>query len=216
MALETKLTPLSYKDCAAVVQSATVHIMSPTHAAIVLSGPGNPLKAESVETPQPSSGQVLVQVISISIGNGHKAIVSGQLPFLRYYPLTPGGGCIGRVEAVGPDTTTVTPGQLVLVDPTIVARDDPEQKIVLGFIQGFNEKAGKLAREGWRDGSWAEKVIAPLENVTVLDEEHFVNKLGYSIEQLTSIERFFIPFGGYDGAKLVAGETVVVAFATGT
>lgn len=192
--------------------------MSPTHAAIVLSGLGDPLKLESVETPQPSSGQVLVQVLSIQIGNNHKAIISGQLPvpFLHFFPLTPGPGCVGKVVAVGPDATTIAPGQLVFVDPTIVARDDPEQKIVHGFIQGFTEKAGKLAREGWRDGSWAEKVIAPLENVTVLDEEHFVKELGYSVGQLASVGRFFIPFGGCSDAGLVAGETVVVAFATGT
>ena len=45
-----------------------------------------------------------------------KSVFDGTLPYVLTFPLTPSSGCIARVHAVGPDATTLKPGQLVLCD----------------------------------------------------------------------------------------------------
>lgn len=187
----------------------------PTHNAAYLPAAGQGIQIITTPTPIPTSGQVLVRVLSLQIGPAHKAILSGAIPFIRHYPLTPGGGCIGRVEAVGSDAISVEPGQLVYVDPAIIGRDDPTQKIVHGAIQGFTPRAEKLAVEGWRDGTMGEKALVPLENVIPLDEKLLVEEKGYSFNQIFLVNRFVLTYWGYELAKLQAGDTVIVAFATG-
>lgn len=190
--------------------------MPPTHTAVVIIDRGQPLERKIIETPEPTSGQVLVRVLSVCVGPTHKAAITGELPFPLHFPLTPGAGCIGRVEAVGSDATTVAAGQLVFVDPTIRARDDPSQRIVQGLIQGMTEKSALLGRNGWRDGTWTEKAVVPLENTFPLDEKYFVGERHYSFARLTWVHRFCVPLGGLQAARLKPGETVVVAYATGS
>lgn len=189
--------------------------LNPTHKAAYLPAAGQAFQIITTPTPVPTSGQVLVRVLSTNIGRNHKAVLSGAYPLIRHYPLTPGGGCIGRIEAVGSDAISVEPGQLVYVDPAIVGRDDPTQKIVHGMIQGFAPRATKLAADGWRNGTIAEKAIVPLENVVPLDEKYLIEERGYSFDQLYLANKFVLPYWGYELAKLKAGDTVIVAFATG-
>ena len=190
--------------------------MSPTHTALVLADRGQPLARKTIHTPTPTSGQVLVHVLSVFISPSTKALIAGELPFPMTFPSTPGPGCIGRVEAVGSDATTVKPGQLVYVDPTVRARDDSNEAIIQGFIQGMTEKSAWLSKNAWRDGTWTEKAIVPLENTFPLDEKYLVGERHYSFARLSWILRSCIPLGGYQAAQLKAGETVVVAFATGS
>lgn len=189
--------------------------MAFTHKAISLSGPNQRFSIITAETPQPTSGQVLVRVYSVLINPTYKLIFSGAIPVFRHFPVTPGGSSIGRVEAVGPDAISVQVGQLVFVDPAISSRDDPDQKIVHGTIQGFTEKAARLAANGWRNGAMAEKVIVPLENVVPLDEKYWVDTLGYSFDKIHMFSRFVLTYGGYKLAKFQPGDTVIIAWATG-
>lgn len=186
-----------------------------THKAAYLAAAGQALQIRTTPTPVPTSGQVLVRVLSINIGHTHKAILNGAIPLIRHFPLTPGGSCIDRVEAVGSDAVSVEPGQLVYVDPAIIGRDDPMQKIVHGAMQGFTPHAEKLALNGWRDGIMAEKAIVPLENVFPLDEKYLVEEKGYSFDTIHLAGRFILTYWGYELAKLKGGDTVIVAFATG-
>ena len=189
--------------------------MSSTHTAVVLTNHGQPLERKIVQTPTPTSGQVLVRVLSVLIPPSSKALIAGKFPLPMSVPMTPGTGCIGRVEAIGSDATTVTPGQLVYVDPTVRARDDPSEVIIQGFIQGVTEKSALLSKNAWRNGTWTEKAIVPLENIFPLDEKYLVGVRQYSIARLAWIQRFCVPLGGFQAANLQVGETVVVAFATG-
>lgn len=190
---------------------------TPTHKAVYLPAAGQAFQIITTPTPVPTSGQVLVRVLSTNIGRNHKAVLAGAYHLIRHYPLTPGGGCIGRVEAIGSDAISIEPGQLVYVDPAIIGRDDPTQKIVHGMIQGFGfaPRATKLAVDGWRNGTFAEKAIVPLENAIPLDEKYLVDEKGYSFDQLYLANKFVLPYWGYELAKLKAGDTVIVAFATG-
>ena len=98
--------------------------------------------------------------------------------------MIPGANCIGRIHDVGPDATILKPGQLVLCDITVKARDDPDVSILMGLHGGA---APKLMEGEWRDGSFAEYAKFPLENVFLLDEEVMFGKLGYEVEDLCAI-----------------------------
>ena len=65
-------------------------------------------------------------------------------------------------------------------------------------------------------GSFAEFVKAPLENCHALNEKMLCEELGYSLPQLASLTTSLIPYGGFRGINLTAGETVLIAPATGS
>lgn len=122
---------------------------------------------------------------------------------------------LDALKLLAPDALSVEPGQLVYVDPAVIGRDDPTEKIVHAVIQGFTPRSEKLAADGWRDGIFAEKAIVPLENVIHLDEKYLVQEKGYSFDKIFVVNRFVLTYWGYELAKLQPGDTVIVAFATG-
>ena len=72
----------------------------------------------------------------------------------------------------------------------------------------------------WRDSSFAEYVKAPLENCILLPEERLCGGvdrggLGYEIPQLLAMGKMMVAFGGLRDIRLEAGQTVIVATATG-
>ncbi|GFF79388.1 hypothetical protein IFM61392_04933 [Aspergillus lentulus] len=190
-----------------------------THQAILLPEINSPLILASVPTPAPQSGQVLIKVLASPILAYYRAILTGKLPYPLPLPFTPGASPIGRIEATGSDTTTVKPGQLVYVDLTVRARDDPLKEqgtiILQGLFGGITPEARILSENDWRHGSWAEKQIVPLENVHVLDESLLCEQMGYSPARLTWINTLLVPYGGLLSGLLQPGETVIVCFATG-
>ncbi|KAF8313984.1 GroES-like protein [Clavulina sp. PMI_390] len=188
---------------------------SATHKSVVVTSLGQ-YGVQEVSTPVPTSGQVLVKILAFTVNPNYKYIIGGHIPFFNTFPMRPGGGCIGRVEAVGNDALTVSPGQLVLVNPSIYGRDDPAEKIVQGLIQGFNPRQVQLATKAWAHGAISEKTLVPLENVVPVNEEYWLKTKGYPTEKIMALMRFALPYHGYELAKLKAGETVVVAFATGS
>ncbi|TGO77218.1 hypothetical protein BELL_0117g00020 [Botrytis elliptica] len=135
-------------------------------------------------------------------------------------PFIPGDRAVGRVAAIGPDTTTLSIGQLVTIEPFVRGRDNSDVKILWGFgVFGQDPKAKKLI-EVWRDGSLAEYVKSPLENVYALNEKRLLGSpaeggLGYSLGDLSILSRYMVAYGGFRGIDLKAGETVIVAPATG-
>ncbi|KAF8314079.1 hypothetical protein DL93DRAFT_2201532 [Clavulina sp. PMI_390] len=187
----------------------------PTFKAIQWSSSSGQLEIITKNVVPPVSGQALIRVLAYWVAPPHKYMFSGAIPFIKPHNHTPGGGCIGRVEAVGPDSLTLTLGQLVYVDPSINGRDAPEEKIVHGTIPGWTPRAEKLGTAGWKDGVMTEKVLAPIESVIAVDEKFFIEQKGYSIEKIFVLNRFVLPYAAYELAKLQPGDTVIVAFATG-
>ncbi|EAW17090.1 putative isopropanol dehydrogenase [Aspergillus fischeri NRRL 181] len=190
-----------------------------THQVIILPEINSPLTLASVPTPAPQFGQVLIKVLASPILAYYRAILTGKLPYPLPLPLTPGVSPIGRIEATGSDTTTLKPGQLVYVDLTVRARDDPLKEqgtiILQGLFGGITPEARILSENDWRLGSWAEKQIVPLENVHVLDESLLCEQMGYSPARLTWMNTLLVPYGGLLSGALQPGETVIVCFATG-
>lgn len=96
------------------------------------------------------------------------------------------------------------------------ARDDPQGAIILhGWFGGASTGARRLMDGSWWNGSWAEKVIVPTENVVALPEERLRNELGYTLPQLVWINELLVPYGGLLAAWLRPGACVIVAPATG-
>ncbi len=188
-----------------------------THQAYVLDSFDKPLSLKTVPTPRPASGQILVQVLSAPILSYSALVLSGELDFPMTMPLTPGPSAIARVISVGEDATNIAESQLVFCAPMIRARDDPYglTSILHGWNGGASSQALKLMTNSWREGSWAEKMILPLENAVPLDEQKLVRSLGYSLPQLTWINELLIVYGPLEASGLTVGDTVIVAPATG-
>jgi NADPH:quinone reductase-like Zn-dependent oxidoreductase len=75
-------------------------------------------------------------------------------------------------------------------------------------------------RGEWRDSTYAEYVKAPLENCVPLNEKRLTASpaeggLGYDIPHLAYFAALMVPYGGLRDVNLQAGETVVIAPATG-
>jgi threonine dehydrogenase-like Zn-dependent dehydrogenase len=104
----------------------------------------------------------------------------------------------------------------VFVDIYVRARDDSETGFLLGFHAGATEATKKLAGGAWRYGTNAQYASLPIENVHALNEEKLCGQLGYSIEDLLTIQSACVPYGGLSDANVKAGDTVIVAPATGT
>lgn len=191
-----------------------------THQALQLVSVEKPLQVQTIPTPQPSPGSVVVQVLVASVISYAGDIYNGkrQYPFPK--PFGPGASAIGRIAAVGPDTTSLTPGQLVLLDCVIRGRDDPSCAILSGVIEGFTDGTRKLMRGEWRNSTYAEYTKFPLENCIPLNEQRLLGSpssggLGYSIEELCQLTQHLVSYGGLDDIGFKVGETVIVAPATG-
>src|ERR1700712_448035 len=112
---------------------------------IVLTQQTDPLTftLEDRAIPEVVSGAVVVKILAAALLDYHKELLNGTRPYHVPLPFTPGGNAIGRIAKIGPDTTTFQEGQLVLIDPTIAARDDPSAQILLGSIMGPSAGAQK-------------------------------------------------------------------------
>ncbi|KAE9364409.1 putative isopropanol dehydrogenase [Stipitochalara longipes BDJ] len=183
-----------------------------TQRALVLRSRETPLSLENVPIPTAVPGSVVVKVFSTYILPNLSSVLNGTAPHSLALPLTPGANTIGRIHAVGPDSTVLKAGQLVFCDMTVNARDDPDTAILLGLHGGA---AMKLMEGEWRNGSFAEYAKFPLENVFILDEEILCGKLGYSIDDFCALPAFLTPFGGLSEINLLPGETIIIAPATG-
>lgn len=166
----------------------------------------------------PTQGTALVRVLAAPVLSYANQVFQQGNPRNYTYPapLVPGpSSCIARVAAVPKDAARLRPGDLVWVDATVVARDDDQAVALQGLFDGFSEGSRTLMREAFRDGSMAEYLTAPLENLCVLNEEVLLKKMGYDFSELAFLFWPLVPYGGLRDIGLRVGETIVVAPATG-
>jgi NADPH:quinone reductase-like Zn-dependent oxidoreductase len=136
---------------------ATDHSLPKTHRALVLKSTTTPPSVESVPTPQPTPGSAVVRILAAGVIPYMREIYDGTRSYAFPTPLVIGCSAVGRVAAVGPDATKLSPGQLVLVHTTIRSRDDPTGAIFLaGVHEGFTDGSRKLMHGEWRDATFAE------------------------------------------------------------
>ncbi|RYP32437.1 hypothetical protein DL767_005201 [Monosporascus sp. MG133] len=191
--------------------------MSPAKSLIVPSF-SSPLalRVESGPVPEAGQGTAVVEILASLIGQSYGFMLSHPNPhFVFPTPSIFGNNAVGRVVSTGPDSVTLKKDQLVFVDSYIEARDDPEVAILLGLMDGGSEKSKKLANDAWRNGTWTTHAVVPLENVTPLDEDALLGKLGYDVTELAYLTRLSVAYGGMSTISVKAGETVIVGPATG-
>ncbi|CAH0028285.1 unnamed protein product [Clonostachys rhizophaga] len=179
------------------------------------------MRVELRPTPKPGPGSVLIRILASSIRANSRRVY--QEP-TSGHPLptafVPGFAAIGRVAETGPDATRLQRGQLVFFDPYIIGRDSSDAKYISGLMECLDEESKRLSRGEWRDSTFAEFANLPLENCFPLDESRLMRPsqdggLGYTLDNLTHLFSMLIPFGGLADIGLEAGQTVIIAPATG-
>ena len=178
--------------------------------AAVLNAFGSPLSIETVSDPVLGTGDVVVDVAAAGVANYTAGIFSGARNYLLELPVVPGPGGIGRVRATGPDATRLSVGDWVFCDPTVKSRDDvlSPDMILQGWTAG--SEAGLSLHRYYHNGSFAEQMLVPTENVTPIGDIDPREAGRWSL-----LSRLLVPYGGLLAMDLQAGETVVINGATG-
>lgn len=178
--------------------------------AAVLKAFGTPLSVEDRPAPTLGTGEVIVDVAATPMLAYAAEVYSGERNYPIELPIVPGGGCVGRVRAFGPDATKLAVGDWVYCDSTVRARDDRLAPDII--LQGLIApgEAGLRLQRYFHDGSFAEQVRTPTENVT---------RIGaitpQEAAQWCALGALLVPFGGLLAADLKAGEVALVNGATG-
>ncbi|MFI6565899.1 alcohol dehydrogenase catalytic domain-containing protein [Streptomyces sp. NPDC050534] len=178
--------------------------------AAVLTRFGAPLTVRETPDPEAVGGEVVVQVLAACVPPYAVEVFSGQRKYPLEPPVIPGIGGIGRVVGVGPDATRLRVGDLVWCDCTVRSRDDALTPDIT--LQGWSSRGdggARLARH-LHDGSFAELMRLPTENVYPLPAEAEDDPARWA-----SLSVYVIPYGGLLAGELHAGETLLVSGATG-
>ena len=191
-----------------------------THRALVLKSRDGHIVVETRPLPQVTSGSALVRNLNVQLISYSREVWSGKRPYPLPTPIVPGGQSVARVVAVGPDATTLKPGQLVFVHDFIASRDNPDELCLFGFTSGFSPGCQAMFENEWRDATLAEYSKVPLENCIPLDEKRLLGPLeqgglGYTMDDLGYLQIPLVSYGGLIDIDLKPGETIVIAPATG-
>ena len=112
---------------------------------------------------------------------------------------------------MGPDATTLTAGQLIFVDKTVRARDNPDIVILQGFFKTPAPGVENVVSK-WGNGALAEKVIIPIECAYPIPESLLER---YTPGQLTNLNTLMIAIGGLVQGGFEPGVPVMIHPATG-
>ncbi|MGW4245608.1 alcohol dehydrogenase catalytic domain-containing protein [Nocardia sp. NPDC004722] len=169
---------------------------------------GKPLTVHDVPDPEIGGGEVLVEVLATCVLPYAAEVFSGERRYPLEPPVVPGIGGIGRIARLGPDATKLRVGDLVWCDPTVRARDDAlTPDITLQGWSSRGEGGARLARH-LHDGSFAELMRVPTENVFRMPESA-------DPALWASLTVYGVPYGGLLAGGLEAGESVLISGATG-
>ncbi|WP_310717161.1 alcohol dehydrogenase catalytic domain-containing protein [Streptomyces lydicus] len=178
--------------------------------AAVLTEFGAPLTVRELPDPEAGGGEVLVEVLATGVLPYAAEVFSGERHYPLVPPVVPGLGGVGRVVHVGPDATRLRVGDLVWCDATVRSRDDALTPDIT--LQGWSSRGDGGARlaQHLHDGSFAELMRVPTENVFRLPavaEE--------APARWAALGLHGVPYGGLLAGELEAGETLLVSGATG-
>ncbi len=178
--------------------------------AAVLKSFGSPLDMQTVPDPVLGTGEVIVDVVATRVLSYANEVFSGERKYLLDLPVVPGPGGIGRVRSLGPDATHLAPGDWVYCDPTVRSRDDAISPDIV--LQGWSAggEGGLRLQKYFRDGSFAEQMRVPTENVKPIGKIDAAEA-----SRWCAMGTLLVPYGGLIAANLQAGETVLVSGATG-
>lgn len=172
---------------------------------------GETPEIEEAPDPTPQSGDVIVDVTAAPVLAYAHEVFTGKRPMLFELPFIPGTGAIGRISSVGTGATELKVGEWVYCDPTLRARDS--QGLPAISLQGLtaNGPGAMAIQRQYRDGSWAEQLRLPLENVIPIGAIDPDDAGSWLV-----LGTMLVPFAGLISVGLAAGETVVINGATGS
>jgi NADPH:quinone reductase-like Zn-dependent oxidoreductase len=178
--------------------------------AAILRSFGTKLAIEAAPDPVLGTGEVIVDIVATRVLPYADEVFSGKRRYALDLPVIPGPGGIGRVRAIGPDATHLQIGDWVFCDPTVRSRDDALSPDITLQAWSARDAGGMKLQKYFRDGSFAEQMRLPTENV---------KRLGaFDARQAArwcALGTLLVPYGGFLAAKLAPGETVLVSGATG-
>lgn len=120
-----------------------------SHRALVLKSCEQPLVIEVRPLPQITSGSAIVRNLNVQLISYSREVWSGKRGYAFPTPMVPGGISVARVVSVGPDATTLKPGQLVYVHNFIASRDNPDELCLFGFTSGFSPGTHSMVEKEW-------------------------------------------------------------------
>jgi alcohol dehydrogenase len=180
--------------------------------AAVLKAFGAPLSIEQVPIPAIGTGEVVVDMVASGVLAYAREVYSGERKYLLETPVVPGSGGIGRVRAFGPDATRLAVGDWVFCDPTVRSRDDAiAPDINLQGLSAGNADGGLRLQRFYHNGSYAEQMLTPTENVARLGDFD-----ASRAPEWCGLGRLLVPYGGLLSIDLKPGETILVNGATGS
>ena len=180
--------------------------------AAVLKAFGSPLVVEDVPEPVLGTGEVIVDMAAAGVLAYAREVYSGERRYLLETPVVPGAGGVGRVRAFGPDATRLAVGDWVFCDSTVRSRDDAlTPDITLQGLSAGNADGGLRLQRYHHDGSYAERMRTPIENVVRLPSGF----TAASAPRWCGLGTLLVPYGGLLSIGLRAGESLVVNGATG-
>jgi alcohol dehydrogenase len=173
----------------------------------------NDLRFDEVETPQPASDGVVVQIEAAMVLSYTDKVLSGTVPYaLPPMPFVPGTNAIGRVIAAGTHVGHVQKGDRVFLSPHLRA-DVPDREpaqILIGLTCMAPTAAALNLQARWRDGVFAEIAHWPaacVTQITYLDHR--------PARELIGLAKLIVPFGGLQRLGLRGGQTVIINGASG-
>ena len=179
--------------------------------AAILKAFGTPLVVEDVPAPTLGTGEVIVDMVAAGVLSYSREVYSGERQYLLETPVVPGSSGIGRVRAFGPDATRLAVGDWVFCDSTVRSRDDAiAPDITLQGLSAGNADGGLRLQRYYHDGSYAQQMLTPTENVVRLHDFEPAKAAAWC-----GMGSLLVAYGGLLSIDLKAGETLVVNGATG-
>lgn len=184
--------------------------------AAVLTAFGAPLSIQTLPAPVAGPGEIVVDVKAAPILPYTKEILAGARVYSLTPPMVPGCGAVACVSAVGPDATTLRPGDWVFCDPTLRSRDDPHTRDAA--LQGWDARGetGAILQQRYRDGPLAQQMRLPLENALPIPiDRSSTAQDDDALLQWSALNTLLVPYGGLASIGFSPGETLLVSGATG-
>jgi NADPH:quinone reductase-like Zn-dependent oxidoreductase len=125
------------------------------HTALQLENVEAGLQVKKLPTPQPGLGNAIIRIEAAEVLSYYRDVYNGNRHYSFPTPLVGGLNAIGRIAALGPDSTCLEEGHLTYVDCVIHARDDPDTPFLSATHDSHAEGSKKLMRDVWRDGTFA-------------------------------------------------------------
>lgn len=178
--------------------------------AAVLNAFRTPLRIETLPDPRPGAGEVVVDVRAAMVLSYTNEVFDAVRPYGLDLPMAPGCGAIGRIRAVGPDATRLSPGDWVFCDPTVRARDEPMAPDIM--LQGWTAPSdgAKRLQAQYRHGAFAERMLTPMESVFPLGPIDPTEAGRWCAMGIA-----LVPYGGLLAAGMQPGQTMLITGATG-